>query len=379
MSDRIKLFATFLPQYHRDKRNDAWWGAGFTEWDNVKGAHSNFSGHVQPKIPLDGYYDLSDPEEIGRQCELAHSSGLDGFVIYHYWSNGERLLSKPLDLILSNSWIETSFSLCWANHPWTRTWRNRVGALDVLMPQEYGDQNKHFQFLCEVFSDERYSHVCGRPIFYLYKAADIPFLSNWCAEFRGFVKNTLGVDPFLVSMAKTSSDMRDACLFDAICLFQPSAALYAGANLNKSGSDTLAVRLRTTSPSVRKIFYRIQDLLPAKPRKFSYSQHVDACIEQYCETACASQTPIIPMVCVGFDNTPRYKSRATIFADFSIQEFERLLTSIIETKQKEISRDDPAFDAVILNSWNEWGEGMYLQPDAEFGNSKLKVVSKLRS
>ena len=103
----IKTIALYLPQYHSIKENDKWWGKGFTEWKNVKKAKSLYKGHHQPRIPIDknnylGYYNLTNPETIKKQVELAKSHGIYGFGIYYYWFSGKRLLELPLNILLNN-------------------------------------------------------------------------------------------------------------------------------------------------------------------------------------------------------------------------------------------------------------------------------------
>ena len=72
-----KIISMYLPQFHRVKENDEWWGEGFTEWTAVKQADSLFDGHYQPRIPLNGnYYDLLDKETMQWQADLMKKYGI---------------------------------------------------------------------------------------------------------------------------------------------------------------------------------------------------------------------------------------------------------------------------------------------------------------
>lgn len=171
----VRAIAFYLPQYHPVPENDEWWGKGFTEWRNVSKARPLFPGHYQPHLPADlGFYDLRLPEVREAQAELARAHGISGFVYYHYWFNGRRILERPFNEVLQSGKPDFPFCLCWANENWTRIWDG--GDKHILLEQKYSAQDDlaHIQSLIPAFRDERYIRVNGKPLFLVYRAELIP-------------------------------------------------------------------------------------------------------------------------------------------------------------------------------------------------------------
>lgn len=368
----------FLPQYHNCELNSVWWGEGFTEWDNVKTASPLFDGHRQPRVPLTDYYDLLDDGELESQALMARKFGIEAFSIYHYWSKGKMPLRKPLDLILANPSLNINFSLTWGNHSWTRSWQNRAGALDVLMEQEYeieeDDRILHFNFLCKAMLDKRYTLVNNRPLFQIYKPETIPNLEDWIRLFRQHAYNTFGLNPWISGMVNTSPLESSAFLFDSLTSFQPTMALYGKESLFDSAikvdTSFLGYLIRSPKNPFKKLMYKIQDSLPDRYKSKDYEEVWERLIRQYSISSVSSPIPLFPMAFTDFDNTPRYRGRALIMKNSSSECFESGLRRLAQVAQSS----DVEEKLIFINAWNEWGEGMYLQPDIDCDFSLLDAV-----
>ena len=180
---KARVLALYLPQFHPIPENDEWWGKGFTEWTNVGKAKPLFPGHYQPHVPADlGYYDLRVPETREAQAELAREAGIEGFVYYHYWFAGHKLMERPLEEMCALGKPNFPFCLCWANETWRGFNYGLNNERNVLIEQTYpGDEDHiaHFNYLLPMFKDKRYVTCEGKPVFFLYHADHIPNLSHF--------------------------------------------------------------------------------------------------------------------------------------------------------------------------------------------------------
>lgn len=68
----ITVACYYFGNYHPgDPRNVATKGKDWSEWELVKAAKPRFEGHQQPKVPLWGYGDESDPKVMAQKIDAA--------------------------------------------------------------------------------------------------------------------------------------------------------------------------------------------------------------------------------------------------------------------------------------------------------------------
>jgi lipopolysaccharide biosynthesis protein len=352
-NSNVKLLAYYLPQFHPIKENDEWWGRGFTEWTNVARARAHFVGHYQPHLPTDlGYYDLRNEKTIMDQIDLAKGYGISGFIFYYYWFNSRRILETPLNIFMGRKDNDFPFALCWANENWTRRWDG--DDREVLLRQTYSRESSKaiIEDIAGALTDSRYIHVDGRPMFCVYRVAQIPDIQETVACWRAAARAVIGKDLFLVS-ALTFGDLRDprSYGFDAAMQFPPHG-----------------VSLALTAQRIESF-------------KDDYKLGVTAGVHDYGPLAAEARDflrqrsfPIIPSVFPCWDNTPRKGDRATVFIGSSPDAYSSWLAEAASYASRK-----PVFDRsfVMINAWNEWAEGAHLEPDQRFGHGFLRATADI--
>jgi hypothetical protein len=118
---KYQVAAYYFGNYHVDPRNEHAHGPGWTEWNLVKAATPRFPGHRQPKVPLWGYRDESDPTVFEQKIDAAADHGLDAFIFDWYWYNDGPFLERALEkgFLQAGNRHRLKFAVMWANHNWT--------------------------------------------------------------------------------------------------------------------------------------------------------------------------------------------------------------------------------------------------------------------
>lgn len=350
-----RLIAFHLPQFHPTPENDEWWGKGFTEWTNVAKTKRLFKNHHQPRVPADlGFYDLRLPEVRQAQAELAHSHGIEGFCYWHYWFEGRRMLDLVEREILRTGEPNYPFCLAWANHNWSRSWQG--DAKQILIEQKYSDADtvRHAHYLADYFADSRYIHIKGRPLFLIYAPFELPHPERTLEIYRSESVRLGLPEPFIVAV-NTRKPLDDArpIGFDMNVDMWPRFLFFEHGETQWRFDRFLRNAAQ----------YGVGD---GSLKIYDYESMMNRMADWECSY------PHFKSVCVGWDNTPRRGSKGWILANESPEVFERILTRILKQVQPEPWDER----LVFINAWNEWGEGMYLEPDQRHGTAFLEAVRR---
>ena len=376
---KARVIALYLPQFHPIPENNRWWGPGFTEWTNVAKAKPLFKGHVQPKIPADlGFYDLRLPEVRQQQADLAHEAGIEGFCYYHYWFGGKQLLERPFNEVLVSGKPDFPFCLCWANHSWSnKTWnrKSNMQSNSMLIEQTYpgyDDDYNHFMNVLPAFRDKRYITIDGKPVFFLYNPWEHTRVKEWIVTWRKlaqdnglpglhmvsmcdatltFKLNPDGTKSRVLPNVESSQDLFQTVLdmgFDAVnCIgMRRGEMLSEGRMLNLCKTI-----LRKAGLPIGKFF--------------DYSRTVKGFFPP--ETKWEN---VYPTIVPQWDRSPRAATLDGIYVHATPKAFEEHINDALTYIEKKA----PEHRIMVLKSWNEWGEGNYVEPDLEFGHGWLEAI-----
>lgn len=354
-----KAIALFLPQFHEIEENNKWWGEGFTEWTNLKKAKKLYNKH-DFLIPLnDNYYNLLEKNVVEWQTNLANENGIYGFSYYHYWFCGKKILEKPAENLLRWKDINQKFMFLWANHDWSKSWIGKDS--ELLIKQEYGNINhweQHFNYLLQFFLDDRYIKIDNKPVFQVYIVDDIPcfeemvnFWNKKCIE-NGFD----GI--YIIEVVR-----------DHLKLFQNSYSKI---------SNAISIQEHTTTSKYWRSKYKFSVILQ-KFKKFIFGNKIDALetydiiVEKSIEMIKNANPNIKTFfgVTTGWDNTPRYGERGYRIQGSNPTIFKKYLQDV-----KQIS-DNKQQEFIFISCWNEWCEGMCLEPSVQNNHDYLKSVKEV--
>jgi len=318
----------------------------FPGWENGRGEEYGewklIAKFAKPR-PLLGFYDQAMPQVWDWQLNWALHAGVSWVAFDWYYYSGEKRLNRTLDdgFLGSRYGPMMDFCIHWCNHP--------VGSWPPLDYSPEGMQAMIRLCVSEYFSRPNYLRIHDRPVFMIWDIGALLDAVGGQEAFRETILpgwnricNQAGLkDLFLVLVNNDPFKVADYEIGDAF-------TGYADA-----GVMTQSVWSR--------------------PGSAPYSEMVDAMGERW-EQLHRKAKPFITSAHSGWDDMPRTLGwgNDTRWArpGNTPQEFARLLG---------IARPmiEPELPFLIIEAWNEWGEGSFIEPGKQYGFGQLEAIRRV--
>ena len=375
-SREYDIAAYYFGNYHVDPRNEAQHGPGWTEWRLVEQARPRFKGHVQPKVPVWGYEDESSPTVFERKIKAASNAGLSAFIFDWYWYDDGPFLQSALEkgYLGASNRNDLKFAIMWANHDWFDIQPAKLSSSPRLQfpgkvtPETFGTITDHV--VETYFKSSSYWMIDGCPYFSIYE------LFNFVASMGG-----------VAGAARAIAEFRQ----------KTKAAGFRDLHFN---AVTWGVKLlpgQTDVPDLKVLLEQLQVdsttsyvwLHHAQLPNFPVTEYsaMAKTYEAYRETASEKLgKPYFPNVSVGWDSSPR-ACQSDIYIEKGYPFLPVVQGNTPENFGKALQsargfldrRSDLKQKILTINSWNEWTEGSYLEPDTLNGYGYLDQIRKVFS
>lgn len=393
--DCSNVYAIYFPQFHEDKLNNRLWGKGFNgtfyisiirlqcslkfsvDWNNLNASLGpNRLGSPLLRPTELGYYDLLNVDVRRQQGVLATQYGIDGFIYHHYWFYHMFMgpaVNAVLDRIVEDGHPNIPFALNWAQESWTNTWNGRerykkkkdTDTPIILINQLYPDESsfmieEHYDYLKKFFHHRNYILVHGCPLLFVYGASQRP--------------EVLAIRQRLRALA-----MKDG--FPAPGLHIPAMNAMVHHALYQNDS-------RHSRINRRELSMEYNDAVQFYPYISNPERQMklpDRCLQQQHPWRETLKKPTYVGVVTMYDNTPRRdipsaKIGNRMFYSGELEgQAKSLEHDVLEAILFEMCCQRPFYrdkggKFILINAWNEWGEGMVLEPNNIYDRRLLEAV-----
>lgn len=360
----------YFPNYHVDPRNEARHGQGWTEWELVKQAKPRYPGHRQPKVPLWGHGDESDPAVMAQKIDAAADHGVHAFIFdWYYYDDGlflERCVERGF--MKTPNAARMKFALMWANHDWFDIHPATLNrSPELLYPGPVTPET--FERMTDYVIDTYFKHpsywtIDGCPYFSVY-------------ELHTLVKSFGGVDAVARAMAQFREKVR-AAGFPGLHLNAVSwgVQLLPGETAVDNPEALIA---RIGFDSVTSYVWVHDAPLPQSPET-PYAEVLEKVESVWQRNVGRFGVPYFPNVTMGWDSSPRcnqddpFGNTGYPFTNILGGNTPAAFRNALERVKAFIDSHPNTNKTITINCWNEWTEGSYLEPDTENGMAYLEAI-----
>jgi hypothetical protein len=356
---KIKPYAIYFPQFHYIKENDYNFYPGYTDTvslkklkmldDNYNLCSPNYDLFNMKSI--DEYNLLDNKSIIKTQIELAKIYGYLGFCIYYYFFSKNKItrnnliMNSVLDAIFDTEFTNFNIFFNWANENWNDKLNNTYTEEDL---------NKNIDILINYFKKDKYLKIENKPVLLIHN----PY----------YIKNSelTNIEKIFNKKCIDNDFSGIHIVFNGLCandIIKSKQTFYhspfhhkvksIGGNLIKTNNDSNSNEM-------------VLDYL----ENFNKTKHLNNKIDD------------IKVVYFNFNNKARKlphldKNKNTEYwttcnnTYFSEKESLKYhLNFYLNNERTELQK------IFLINSWNEWGEQMAIEPSNECGLYYLHLINE---
>ena len=361
----IYVAAYFWPAMHDESRSrEVIWDKGIGEWEIIQRGNPRFEGHYQPRIPMWGYEMDNEPAALEKKVDAAADHGVNVFIFDWYWYDGKPFLEESLNSFLTTSNKDRiQFYLMWANHDVEGERWNRYLYEEDTVIWKGGVDRTQFDIVVDrvinnYFKQPNYFKINGEPVFSFYDTNEL------IKGLGGYEATKQALEYFRQQVIKAGFPGLHIQVIGYGRNTEPylaSQELCGGKSINEIVAD-FKINSVTQYNWVLGTVVK-EDYIDWAERANMLMAKWDSMLE----------IPFVPHVSIGWDSSPRFsfKKKADIIhlnrTPYSFGAYLQRAKDHIETHP-----DQPRL--ITVNSWNEWTEGSYLEPDTQWGYGYLEAV-----
>ncbi len=345
------IAAYIWPAYTGDEEcTRRFWEQGTGEWQTVKNPTAKPQWDFKNPQPLWGYVNEADPRVMEMEIEEAVNHGVNVFIYDWYWYEGKPFLEKCLNngflQAKNNSTIK--FYIMWANHHVTNLWDKKKSHIDDIIfsgQVNEADFDKITDRVIEkYFTHHSYYKIDGKPVFMIY-------------DVMNFITGLGGIDSAKSAVEAFRKKVKLAGFPDLelqLCAWSENAVNLGGIDKTRQGSTKDIARILGFDSLTNYQFVHLTDI------DRDYNDVICDIQKEWARIDRDYRIPYYPHISIGWDNNMRFVDyKSGIMKNNTPENFRNALI-----KAKEYLDSHPERTPLItINSWNEWTEGSYLQPD----------------
>ncbi len=363
MDKQYDVAAFIWPAFTGDEpRARLFWPEGIGEWESVRTAGKKFPEHNWPRRPVWGYVNEADPYVMEMEINAAADHGVNVFIYDWYWYD-----RRPFqETCLNNGYLQArnndrvKFYLMWANHDVRHLWDKRLSdeLPDTVIWQAAVDRSE-FEKIADHLIENFFKHpsyytIADKPVFMIY---DLQTLMNGL----GGQKATRQALDWFRDRA-VQADLPGLHL--QMCLRNSNYNL-SGIDQEASATQPEMVEFLNFDSMTHYQYVHMTDV------NRDYTEIIEDVVKEWERIDAEFSAPYFPHVSIGWDNNPRFKELCPRIVKNNTPE--NVEKALLKAKEYADARPNQT-PLITVNSWNEWTETSYLQPDNLYGYGYLQAV-----